>query len=459
MIDTIIFDLDGVLINSKNIHFESLNQSIKEANLSYQISYEDHLKKFDGLPTFKKLEILNKKKIIPKKLNNKISQRKNEITRKLFKKNILFNRKIYDLFAKLSKKYKIGIATNAIQETLDIAIDKLKIKKFIKYSLSTKSIINPKPHPEIYLRCIINLSTKPSNTLILEDSHNGRVAAKDAGAKLMPIKNLEDVNYKNIINYIKDTKENFKRIETWDDDDLNIVIPMAGEGSRFSKAGFTFPKPLVEIHQKPMIQLVVENLGLKGSFIFIVKKEHLEKYNLKSFLNIVAPKCKIITIDKLTEGAACTVLLAKKYINNSKPLVISNSDQFIEWNPSKTMYNFSTKEVDGGILTFNATHPKWSYAKIDKNNNVVKVAEKQVISNNATVGIYYWKEGKDFVKYADQMISKNIRVNNEFYVCPVFNEAIKDKKIIKIKKIDSMWGLGTPEDLDYFLKHYPKKNY
>ena len=178
----------------------------------------------------------------------------------------------------------------------------------------------------------------------------------------------------------------------------------------------------------------------------------------KSFLNIVAPKCKIITIDKLTEGAACTVLLAKKYINNSKPLVISNSDQFIEWNPSETMYNFSTKKVDGGILTFNATHPKWSYAKIDKKYNVVKVAEKKVISNNATVGIYYWKEGKDFVKYANQMISKNIRVNNEFYVCPVFNEAIKDKKIIKIKKIDSMWGLGTPEDLDYFLKHYPKKD-
>ncbi len=459
MIDTIIFDLDGVIINSKNIHFESLNQSIKEANLDYQISYEDHLKKFDGLPTIKKLEILNKEKIIPKKLNNKISQRKNEITRKLFEKNIVFNRKTYDLFAKLSKKYKIGIATNAIQETLEIAIDKLKIKKFIKFSLSTKNIINPKPHPEIYLRCIINLSTKPSNTLILEDSHNGRVAAKDAGAKLMPIKNLADVNYKNITNYLKDAKENFKKIETWDDDDLNIVVPMAGEGSRFSKAGFTFPKPLIEIHHKPMIQLVVENLGLKGSFIFIVKKEHLEKYNLKSFLNIVAPKCKIITIDKLTEGAACTVLLAKKYINNSKPLVISNSDQFIEWNPSETMYNFSTKQVDGGILTFNATHPKWSYAKIDKNNNVVKVAEKQVISNNATVGIYYWKEGKDFVKYADQMISKNIRVDNEFYVCPVFNQAIKDKKKIIIKEIDSMWGLGTPEDLDYFLKHYPKKNY
>ena len=205
-----------------------------------------------------------------------------------------------------------------------------------------------------------------------------------------------------------------------------------------------------------MIQLVIESLGLKGNFIFIVRKEHLEKYNLKSLLNILAPNCKIIPIDKLTEGAACTVLLAENLINNNKPLIISNSDQFIEWNPSNTMYNFLTKKIDGGILTFDAIHPKWSYAKINKDENVTEVAEKKVISNHATVGVYYWKKGNDFVKYAKRMIEKNLRVNNEFYVCPVFNEAIKDKKIIKIHNVKSMWGLGTPEDLDYFLKYYEK---
>ena len=456
MIDTIIFDLDGVLIDSKKIHFLSLNKSLKENKINYQISFEKHLKEFDGLPTKKKLEILNKQKIIPKSSFKVIAEKKNQITRKLLNKNIKFNVKIFKLFKILSKKFKIGIATNAIEETLEIAINKLKIKKFIKFSISTKSIENPKPHPEIYLRCIISLNSKPKNTLILEDSHNGRIAAKEAGAKLMPIKNLDDVNYNNILNCIKNEKIYSEKLDTWDDNDLNIVVPMAGEGSRFVKAGYTFPKPLIEVHQKPMIQIVLESLGLKGNFIFIVRKEHLEKYNLKNFLNIIAPKCKIITIDKSTEGAACTVLLSKKFINNSKPLIISNSDQFIEWNTSETMYGFSTKKIDGAILTFNATHPKWSYAKVDKNNNVTKVAEKKVISNNATVGVYYWKHGKDFVKYANQMINKNIRVNNEFYVCPVYNEAIKDKKIVKIKNVNSMWGLGTPEDLDYFLKHHQK---
>ena len=157
-------------------------------------------------------------------------------------------------------------------------------------------------------------------------------------------------------------------------------------------------------------------------------------------------------VNKLTKGAACTTLLAKKLINNDNPLIIANSDQFIEWNSSKTMYKFISKKADGGILTFDSIHPKWSYAKTDKNGNVLEVAEKKVISNHATVGVYFWKRGSDYVNYAQEMIKKNIRVKNEFYVCPVFNEAIKDNKKIIIENVDEMWGLGTPEDLELFLK-------
>ncbi len=459
MIDTIIFDLDGVLINSKDIHFEALNRSLSENSVNYQISYEDHVKNFDGLPTKTKLEILNKKKILSKNLNSKIKNKKNIITSKLLNERIKYNKNTFELFKKLSKRFKIGIATNAIQDTLKIAIKKLKISKYVDFSLSNENVKNPKPHPEIYLRCIVNLNSKPKNTLVLEDSHNGRISAKEAGARLMPIKSLNDVSYSNIINFIKDKKKELsEKIDTWEDDELNIVIPMAGEGSRFVKAGYTFPKPMIEIHQKPMIQLIVESLGLKGKFIFIVRKEHIQKYNMKSLLNIISPNCKIIVIDKLTEGAACTVLLAKKFINSDKPLIIANSDQFIEWSPSKTMYNFSSKKIDGGILTFNSIHPKWSYAKVNKNDIVTEVAEKKVISKHATVGVYYWKKGRDFVKYSERMIKKNIRVNNEFYVCPVFNQAVLDKKIIKIHDVESMWGLGTPEDLDYYLKYFKKQS-
>jgi dTDP-glucose pyrophosphorylase len=244
---------------------------------------------------------------------------------------------------------------------------------------------------------------------------------------------------------------NKKHFIPWRDNKLNVLIPMAGAGSRFAQAGYTFPKPLIEINGKPMIECVVDNLNIEAHYIFLVQKDHYEKYSLKYLLNLNAPNFDIVLVDGLTEGAACTTLFAKELINNDCPLVIANSDQYVEWNSNECMYAFSADDIDGGILTFNSTHPKWSYARIGDDGFVAEVAEKKVISDNATVGIYYWKKGSDYVKYAEQMISKNIRVNNEFYVCPVFNEAIEDKKKIRIKSVAKMWGIGTPEDLSYFL--------
>ena len=231
---------------------------------------------------------------------------------------------------------------------------------------------------------------------------------------------------------------------------------MAGRGSRFESQGYTFPKPLIEVKGKPMIQVVVDNLNIKANYTFIVQKEHYEKYNLQYLLNLISPNCNIVQVDGITEGAACTTLLAKRFIDNDQPLLMANSDQFVEWDSSKILYAFSNGSSDGGILTFPASHPKWSYARLDKEGYVSEVAEKKPISNNATVGIYWWRKGSDYVKYAEQMIKKDIRTNNEFYVCPVFNEAIQDGKKISIKEIekDGRWGIGTPEDLNYFLKNY-----
>jgi dTDP-glucose pyrophosphorylase len=239
----------------------------------------------------------------------------------------------------------------------------------------------------------------------------------------------------------------------WRDNKLNVLIPMAGAGSRFSTAGYTFPKPLIEVNGKPMIQVVVNNLNIDANYIFIVQREHYDKYNLKYLLNLIAPDCKIVQVEGMTEGAACTTLLAQEFIDNDNPLLIANSDQYIEWDSNSCMYAFGADTIDAGILTFEASHPKWSYAALDDNGFVKEVAEKKVISNNATVGVYYWKKGSDYVKYANQMIEKNIRTNNEFYVCPVFNEAILDNKKVRVKEIKNMWGIGTPEDLNYFLQN------
>jgi len=237
---------------------------------------------------------------------------------------------------------------------------------------------------------------------------------------------------------------------------LNIVIPMAGSGRRFQERGYTFPKPLIEIKKRSMIETVIKNIApqVKHKFTFICRKEHYDNYAFHYLLNLLSPGCNIVVIDRVTEGAACTILLAKEYIDNEDPLVIANADQYINFDINKFISQTVDTRVDGLIMSFKAKHPKWSFAKLDSQGLVIEVAEKKPISDNATVGIYYFKQGKYFVNAAETMIKKDIRVNKEFYVCPVYNELILEDKIIKLFEIpaEAMYGLGTPEDLDKFLE-------
>ena len=320
--------------------------------------------------------------------------------------------------------------------------------------ISNEDVKNSKPHPEMYWKAISNMSCLPEETIIVEDSPYGLLAASRSKSYILRVKNPEEVTYVNIKEKIKHIKENnIMTTPKWKDSKLNILIPMAGAGSRFEKAGYTFPKPIIEVNKKPMIQVVVENLNIDANYIFIVQKSHREKYNLDTLLNVIAPGCKIVEVEGLTEGAACTALTAKEFIDNDAPLFFANSDQFVEWDSNEFMYKMNETQCDGGIVTFKATHPKWSFAKVDENGFVTEVAEKNPISDIATVGFYYWNHGSDFVKYAEQMIEENIRVNNEFYVCPVFNKAIEGGLKIRTYNAEEMWGIGTPEDLDYFIKN------
>jgi NDP-sugar pyrophosphorylase family protein len=237
---------------------------------------------------------------------------------------------------------------------------------------------------------------------------------------------------------------------------MKILIPMAGEGSRFAKEGYTFPKPLIDVNGKPMIQTVVENLDYDAEYIFLVRKEHLETYvGLQSTLErITNGKLQIVEVDQLTEGAACTALLATEYIDTDDDLLIANSDQFIEYAPENFKTLKEMTDADAIVYTFESVHPKWSFVKTNARGVITEVAEKNPISNIATCGIYWYRKGSDFVKYADQMIEKNIRVNNEFYIAPVYNELIGDGKKLIPFYVHSMWGIGTPEDLKYYLENY-----
>jgi HAD superfamily hydrolase (TIGR01509 family) len=450
----VIFDLDGVLIDSREQHYEALNRALENVSTDYVISREEHLSVYDGLPTSRKLTMLTEKKGLPADKHQQIWEDKQKETLKIFS-DLEHDYELMHYFQQLKQRgYQVAVASNSIRNTVKLVLLKLGVLEFVDYYVSNEDVVRNKPFPEMYWKCMTACNALPKDTVIFEDSHIGRQGALDSKAHLIAIENRYDLNQEKIDKVFKLFTDKKLTVVPWKSEKMNVLIPMAGAGTRFANAGYTFPKPLIEVNGKPMIQVVVENLNIEANYTFIVQKEHYEKYSLQYLLNLIAPNCNIVQVDGLTEGAACTTLLAKEFINNDAPLVMANSDQFVEWNSNECLYAFSADGIDGGIVSFKATHPKWSYAKVGDDGFVSEVAEKKPISDNATVGIYFWKKGSDYVKYAEQMIEKNIRTNNEFYVCPVFNEAIQDGKKIRIKDIERMWGIGTPEDLNYFLEHY-----
>jgi HAD superfamily hydrolase (TIGR01509 family) len=454
MTKLIIFDLDGVLVEAKDIHYKTLNQALWEIGKSdkYVISEAEHLSIYDGLKTNQKLELLTQNKGLQSNTYETVWNRKQQLTIDAISQLKPDLQKI-ELFKELRNRgYKLAVASNSIRRSVLVMLAKIGIIEYMDLIISNEDVKNSKPHPEMYWKTISMMGVLPEETLIVEDSPHGLLAASRSRANVLRVDNPYDLTLEKIENKLNENKT--MSIPKWQGGKMNVLIPMAGAGSRFQQAGYTFPKPLIEVDGKPMIQVVVDNLNIDATFIYVVQKEHRVKYNLDTLLNLITPNCKIVEVDGLTEGAACTTLLAKEYINTDAPLVMANSDQFLEWDSNEFMYKMIEQNVDGGIVTFTATHPKWSFAKVDEYGYVTEVAEKNPISDIATVGVYYWAKGSDYVKYAEQMINKNIRTNNEFYTCPVFNEAVGDGKKIKTFNIDKMWGLGTPEDLKYYLENY-----
>lgn len=445
----IIFDLDGTLVDCKDLHFEAFNRALIQLGFR-AIRRDEHLAKYDGLPTKKKMDLLN----IPYVQRDALWRIKQGSTLAVISETIKPNLRISDVLRKLQNDgHQLVCASNSVRATMEFMLVQSGLRDFFAATYSNEDVKTPKPHPEIFMRAMLDFGVSPKETLIVEDSHIGRRAAQESGAYLCGVRDSSEVTYENIVRAMpKDATVKPK----WQGKNLNVLIPMAGAGSRFEQVGYSFPKPLIDVGGKPMIQMVVENLNIDAHHIFIVQKSHYEKYSLQYLLNLIAPGCDIVQVEGITEGAACTTLLAKEFINNENPLLISNCDQYVEWDSNEFLYSSSDAAINGSILTFEATHPKWSYVKTDENGWVTEVAEKVVISNQANVGIYYWQRGSDYVKYAEQMISADRRVRNEFYVAPVYSEAIADGKKIKTFNVSRMLGCGTPEDLQEFLKEYNK---
>jgi HAD superfamily hydrolase (TIGR01509 family) len=441
MIRAILFDLDGVLVDADKWHFNALNVALQHSEIE-PISWQEHLTIYKGIPTKEKLRILSERKGLPRDLWETISASKQEVTRDIIRKFCTPDPEKVEMMKLLSQRFTVGVCSNAIRDTVELMLERSGLAGFVHFSLSNQDVQQPKPSPAIYEKAFEHLRIKPHEAVIVEDSDVGKRAAIASRGVLCSVAGPHEVNFYRVLKTVQEAQQ------------VNVIIPAAGQGRRFSEMGYQHPKPLIQVNGKPMIELVLENVRGLGRPIVIMQQKHTRQYCADFHLKSINPSTTLIEIDGLTEGAACTMLTARELINNQNELIMANSDQFLDFDLTDFLQKMRVSDADAGMLTFYSDHPKWSYAKVRSDGTVSEVAEKVVISNHATVGIYYYRHGSDFVHYADRMIAKNVRVNGEFYVSPVFNEYIADGKKLLIHEIDArvMHGLGTPEDLDKFLQ-------
>ena len=233
-------------------------------------------------------------------------------------------------------------------------------------------------------------------------------------------------------------------------------MPMAGKGLRLVDAGFEKPKPLVEIKNKTIMEWSINSLNLDEKFIFCTKQEHIEKFEIDSKLREIINDCEIVPISYDTHGTVDTILNARKLIDNDEELLITDADHYVEWDHEFFNQNIRKRDIDGCTMVY--PKPKineaYSFVKLDDDGFVIESAEKIPISSIATVGIHYFKKGSDFVKYADEMIRRNLTVKNEYYVTPVFNIFVENNKKIVTMPVKQMWPLGSKDELNDFLLNF-----
>ena len=247
------------------------------------------------------------------------------------------------------------------------------------------------------------------------------------------------------------------RFDCQGDCHMNILFGMCGMGSRFQQVGYDIPKYLISYHGAPMIYHAVETLDIPGKIYFVVKTEHLLKYKFLEKM-LLGLGHEIVLCDRNTDGAAESLMLAKPYITNmEEPMISVNCDQYMLWNSNKFVQTMKENTDVSYILTYKENSPKCSYIRENAVGLITEVREKQVISNDATIGVYHWARSKYFFEDAQRMISDDHRENGEYYVAPVYNYTIANGHPVKKFEVQKteFWPVGIPADLEYFYANNP----
>ena len=436
-----LFDLDGVLVNTVNIQYDSTIKAIsKYVNISLLKNQNiDNILK-STITTINKLDYLIKENIISDKDKLNIYNEKKIIANNCFNDLTVDNEKV-KLFSFLkNKKCKIAVVTNGNKNSAIIILKALGLYQFLDLLITNEDVVNSKPHSEPFIKAISYFGGNLENFIIFEDSEIGLKSANGTGCKVYKVDNPIDIN----ISLIKQLN-NLNR---------NILIPAAGLGSRYINRGFKLQKPLIELENKTLIEHAISSLNIEGNYIFVIRKiDNNSNIELIKALRNIQPECKVIEIDYITEGSASTCYLAKEFIDNNDELIISNCDQILKWDSKK--YLEYSSNYDCSVLTYKSNEDKNSFIKTDENNIGIEIREKEVISENALVGVHYFKKGSDFIKSYEYIFKNNIKFKNEYYVSTVCNDLItKGKKVLNypFQKNEIYYSTGTPEDYFKYMR-------
>ncbi len=456
VVKALLFDLDGVLVDFTTLHEDAFIKAWNQFYPDHTIDHAFHLLYLEARSTRSKIDICFKIFSITfdETLKQRIFETKQQLTDHLLDTEHVYTATTRALMWAKAAGYKLVVCSNSIRSTVLKSLRRLACDDVFDIILSNEDVEKPKPNPDIYLKAIELLGVTANNCIIFEDSAVGRTAAelalKNSSGRIIPIVNAQDLTHK-LLELVCNSSV-YPRQPT----KIHLVIPMAGLGSRFQKEGYSIPKPFLPVFGKPMYRWVIDNMMPSEKALREIVDVHVLVREEQASLFESDKSITIHTVPKLTEGAACTVLSIRDIINTDDPLIIANSDQFLEWNVDNFYLALLHPSFDGVISTFiqhDLNDIRWSYARLDADGCVMEVAEKKVISKFATTGIYGWRRGSDFVAAAESMIAQNIRVNGEFYVCPVYNN-MKQPSRIRILNCKKMWGLGVPTDYEHFLKNW-----
>lgn len=456
-INLIVFDLDGVLVDSRPLHYRALNIALEALDPKYVITPEQHAATFDGHPTTVKLNMLHEARGLPRASFDAVWRAKQDATMTAIDETIVRNDRLCTVLSALKKRgFTLYVATNAIFCTAKQMLIRNGAFEYIDYLFSNEDVSMTKPHPEIYMKAMMRAKARPDQTLILEDSPLGRQAALASGAHLLPINVPDDVTLAAIDARVAEIDAAAAReacgTSGTSTSNINVLVPIAGRGGTFRAPGNAFPKPLVDVAGKPMIQRVYENVRAPFGtqhFCFATRRDDNRQFRIDLMLRMLDPSCTVVTIDDHTRGAAETCLRAAhacEELRDDEPLMIVNGDQIVDWNIGHFIYCMEAKGIDAGMVTHRSIHPQWSYVTLGPDGFVDHVHEKEPRSDVAVAGIYYFRRGRDFFEAAEVALNASLTTGGEVYLSDVINTLIDTGKHVRHHMVSGFTSMATPAE-------------